>query len=184
MSSFLSIYIILFPVDLFVHVLALALSLYATSLVLKTGWAWLHRVQDFSGVAMFGEGSSNSLFSRCLLSFSFVLYWASCLVDYWNMFVSFFFATMSLKWESGDDLLLCLRLGFNVSMGPGIVYWGVCVFIVVIVSRTRGRCSTLKIGPLLVSSKMIGDDGAKETTGQRLESSMGDCQIDKEKQIG
>jgi len=43
---------------------------------------------------------------------------------------------------------------------------------------------TPKIGPLLVSSKKIGDDGAKETTGQRLESSMGDCEIDKEKQTG
>jgi hypothetical protein len=60
----------------------------------------------------------------------------------------------------------------------------VCVFIVVIVSRTRGGCSTPKIGPLLLSSKKIGDDGAKETTGQRLENSMGDCQIDKEKQTG
>jgi hypothetical protein len=39
---------------------------------------------------------------------------------------------------------------------------------------------TPKIGLLLLSSK-IGDDVAKETTGQRLESSMGDCQIDKEK---
>jgi hypothetical protein len=94
----------------FVHVLALALSLCATSLFQKTGWAWVHRVQDFSGVATFGEGSSNSLFSRCLLSFSFVLYWASCLVDYWNIFVAFFFATMSLKRDSGDDLLLWLKV--------------------------------------------------------------------------
>jgi hypothetical protein len=53
----------------FVHVLALALSLCATSLFQKTGWAGVHRVQDFSGVATVGEGSSNSLFSRCLYLF-------------------------------------------------------------------------------------------------------------------
>jgi hypothetical protein len=68
-------------------------------------------------------------------------------------------------------------------MGPGIVYSGVCVFIVVIVSRTRGGCSSIVYSKDWTIVAFLKDWRwciAKETTGQRLENSMGDCQIDKE----